>query len=286
MKSNSNKSYLYGIGVVPECEYQFSKQIMLRPTSLKLDHVELQDVVDTQKDYGFLCSMGSLISFELEVVGKDAKEAVVLTWNNQWLLILISIYCNKSIHYPFGGSNSLSVPDKNLKIYLSNIFISPKIFEKPLMIKKDDLKACSDLWDNFNKLLDNKEFTHAASVFSRSFNEPNTSIRIAIIWSAIEALLNVNHELKFRISLYITHLLGKSNDEKKVLFKKTKALYDGRSKCVHGSGLKNDKEKQVLDGSQNILRDLILFFVKRGKLLDAKELEELALFSDFEKEKD
>jgi hypothetical protein len=84
--------------------------------------------------------------------------------------------------------------------------------------------------------------------------------------------------LRFRIALYVSKLLGKSNTEINRIFSETKKLYDGRSKCVHGRGLKTHKEQEVLyNKSLNLLCDLIMEACKSKRVPNKKDIEKIIL---------
>ena len=65
-------------------------------------------------------------------------------------------------------------------------------------------------------------------------------VQLAVIWSGIESLFNVNTEFSFRISLYISNLLIENKTQAKDLFKQVRKMYSLRSTAVHGNKAKDN----------------------------------------------
>ncbi|PSJ59247.1 HEPN domain-containing protein [Pseudaminobacter soli (ex Li et al. 2025)] len=120
-------------------------------------------------------------------------------------------------------------------------------------------------------LLDNDRFAHAAIVAAGNHKEPFLPARMASIWSGIEALLGLDHELRHRISYLVAILLGTDRADQEARLSRTKKLYDLRSKCVHGAGLKESEGEAALVESLDLLCDLTLHFARRGRLLSLAE---------------
>ena len=126
--------------------------------------------------------------------------------------------------------------------------------------------------------MSNHRLSYAASIAYTHFSHPNLSVRVATIWSGIEAMIGVDQELRFRIALYVSKLFGESESEITKLFAETKKLYDGRSKCVHGSGLKTrEEEKNLYYKSLNLLCDLIVRACQNGKVPEKEDIEKTIL---------
>lgn len=104
-------------------------------------------------------------------------------------------------------------------------------------------------------------------------------MRIAIsrIWSGIEALFGISTELVFRISLYAAVLIEERGDKRIHMFKKVKSLYNIRSKAVHGEPIENEKLLEGMNGSFQILRELLFSCIKRGKVPNEQEIYPLLL---------
>jgi hypothetical protein len=144
-------------------------------------------------------------------------------------------------------------------------------------VSKKELTNWATLLPNFTKLLEIDRFRFAASIAGTVYVHPNASVQVASIFSAIEALIDADNELRFRISMTIAKLLANGAEERAELFRKMKKLYDGRSKCVHGGGLSREKVIKCRDTSLEILRQLIIFLVIRNELPNRQRLEDLLI---------
>lgn len=91
-----------GIGLTLDVEFQITRKFSLRPTRLDCDFRQLEGLADTQRTYGFLCSLAPHVTFELDVDGDTAREAVINAWNSQWVLVHLSIIGRHPLFGPFG----------------------------------------------------------------------------------------------------------------------------------------------------------------------------------------
>lgn len=98
---------------------------------------------------------------------------------------------------------------------------------------------------------------------------------IAIIWAAIESIVNVKSEITYRISLGIASLLCNRGDERLNKFKEIKKLYVLRSKVVHGSNIKDNEVESALIGSFSLLSELIKYMIENEKLITESDFEEV-----------
>ena len=82
--------------------------------------------------------------------------------------------------------------------------------------------------------------------------------QLALIWSGIEGLFQIDYELSFRLSLYVAKYLAPGNRAKlKAIFDEVKKLYGMRSKAVHGG--KFNSLSDSVKSSVGILRKLVKF---------------------------
>lgn len=270
------KHYWYGAGLKLEQEFLFAENIILRPVQLNSKIHLLENRAETQRDYGFLCALADTISFELEITADTAKNAAMQAWNYQYILILLSIYKTCPIAWPF-QCHSSAISDSDSKIIVSNIAGINRAFSTPVALTENDLNECKNLWSTFYNLISDKAFLHASSVAATNFIEPRASIRMASIWSGIEAILGFDQELTFRLSLASARLLEKAPQEREKRFRVIKKLYGLRSKCVHGSPTDREAVEAGVNDSLSLLRDLLLFFIGHGHLLSDSERDLLFL---------
>lgn len=270
------KRFLIGSGITLEREYQFSENITLRPVTFPTNHVELADFSSTQICYGFLCALAETFTFELEARSDTDKGAAIAIWNSQWLLILLSVIARSPVTFPIHSLRATSELSRSC-CSLHAALISPANLRYKKAFTHVELERAKEIWPKYDALLSEKAFSHAASVATLNFNETKADIRMAAVWSAIEALIGVSHELSYRIPLTCSLALETDKERRLELFEEVQELYHLRSRCVHGDGVKADKLEVGLNQSHSLLCRLIEWTCERGEVLTAKQAKELPI---------
>lgn len=270
----NNSAKFLGAGISISTEIEVMENIYLRPKKIEIDHIDLMDHTVSKQEYGMICSISDSISFELETIDPDPKQLAIRSWNSQWILVFLSCILKKPIFHPISEFQNSGKPYYKM----SNYYFSRKIFDKPHVLSKEEIALFLSHIEKFMGMADNR-LVHATSVAAHVHSEMKTSIGITAIWSGIEALLDVDHELSFRIALLCSKILGKTTEDRERIFLNTKRLYGIRSKCVHGSfsDKKKINEKEAFEDSLNLLCDLILFFSSRGHMMTEDEKRILIL---------
>lgn len=101
---------------------------------------------------------------------------------------------------------------------------------------------------------------------------------IAIIWSAIESIVDVSSEITYRLSLSIASLLSERGDNRIIKFKDIKNLYGLRSRVIHGNNLKETEIEKALIGSFNLLSELVVYMIENKKMINDEDFQS-AIFS-------
>lgn len=133
-------------------------------------------------------------------------------------------------------------------------------------------------FDTFNRLAAESEsfrFALEAAVDWRYAKDVRSAI--ARLWSGIEAILGIRSELIYRISLISAALLAPRGNERRAMFRRVKELYGLRSKAIHGAKMSDEKAKKALNGSFELLKDLILLSIESGHPLNQEDFD-TALF--------
>ncbi|TGD56767.1 HEPN domain-containing protein [Flavobacterium humi] len=96
---------------------------------------------------------------------------------------------------------------------------------------------------------------------------------IAIIWAAIESIVDVSTEITYRLSLSISSLLCERGEKRVIKFKEIKSLYGLRSKVVHGSNIKESEIEKALIGSFSLLAELVVSMIENNKVINEEDFE-------------
>lgn len=100
---------------------------------------------------------------------------------------------------------------------------------------------------------------------------------LARVWSGIESIFGISSELVYRISLLSAAVLEPRGEARRARYRLVKKLYGVRSKAVHGDRISDEKLKDGLGASAQLLSDLLLAIVARGAPFAAEDLEEALL---------
>ncbi len=91
------------------------------------------------------------------------------------------------------------------------------------------------------------------SIYDRLMHQGEDCVIDAI--TALEALWKLDSELSFRLSFRTSSLLGKTDDDRELIFERLRKYYRIRSKIVHGSALSPDEAALVQNDEP--LRDIV-----------------------------
>ncbi|WP_035336441.1 HEPN domain-containing protein [Dokdonia sp. PRO95] len=143
-----------------------------------------------------------------------------------------------------------------------------------LNVGNGDIEWLKKYYENANTLaFKNEKFRYALEVINSWRYCVDVKSAIAILWAAIESIVNVSIEISYRLSLSISSLLYERGDERIQKFKEIKKLYTLRSKVVHGSNLKDSQIEKALVESFELLSELIVFMIEKNKLIKDIDFE-------------
>jgi hypothetical protein len=160
--------------------------------------------------------------------------------------------------------------------YQLRLISTSKIRHDPLG-PEDETWLCTH-YETFNRIAAEDEafrFALEAAVDWRYGRDHRTAL--ARLWSGIEAIFGISSELVYRISSLSASLLEPRGERRKARFKEVRQLYGARSKAVHGDKISEAKLAGAVDGSFQLLADLLLLALARGRPLSDGDFE-AALF--------
>lgn len=133
-------------------------------------------------------------------------------------------------------------------------------------------------YDKFNELCAESQrfyFSLRSAVDWRFSEDLRTAI--SRIWAGIESILELKSETVYRLSTITASLLKPRGDERIDFYKKTKKLYEVRSKAVHGARISDEDLQRALDDSFDILSSILMLCIESGKALDSQNFEQALL---------
>lgn len=147
-----------------------------------------------------------------------------------------------------------------------------------LKVETEDVEWIKDYYENANTLaFENEKFRYALEVINSWRYCVDVKSAIAILWAAIESIVDVSIEISYRLSLSISSLLCERGDERIEKFKEIKKLYGLRSKVVHGTNLKDSQIEKTIVESFELLSELIVYMIEKNKLVEDVDFE-IAIF--------
>jgi hypothetical protein len=256
-------TYLYLSGVSTKRPLQLGEGITLIPASCSPKPDDIIKASKSEVDLGVMAIFLRQIRAQLRIEASDPKTLATKSWNSLWDAILLSsicqceIECNLQCDNPaeeFGPGSQLEVTNYHLRGLTSELH----------EITNDEEVWIEQNFGNARRLLEQPSFSNAAHSLSSYRWHPHPRVQLAILWSGIEGLFDIESELVFRLSLYIARYLAPDDQgERSLIFSQVKQLYKHRSTAVHGGVLKENASKAV-DETAALLRRLYMHAVDSG----------------------
>lgn len=149
------------------------------------------------------------------------------------------------------------------RIHGDGLVIDPKEFD-PIISLFKKISLCTD-----------NNVTLAIYRFSFGMSKVYYPDKLIDYIIGLEALYTGGEELSFRLSLTLSFLLGKTNIEKKEIFKFMRKMYKARNDIMHSNKKKVELTGQDMDKLEYYLKESILLSLKDLKSFDMKALENL-----------
>ena len=110
----------------------------------------------------------------------------------------------------------------------------------------------------------------------------NDRMKVAQLWAGIEAIFGIEHELSYRLATLSAKFLGGGTSfECRKVYADMKALYNDRSKIIHGKQLARKKEthegkvREHITRIRSRLAQLLTRLIARGSVPTMDEFEEI-----------
>lgn len=255
VSANDSETYLFLNGLEVTRPLRLSEYIQLLPAHCSPNPDDIIQVSKSEIALGIAVVFLRGVKSQLRIIANAPQELVARAWNAVWDALLLGaicqceVMCNLQCDSPaeaFGPKSNLHVTNYHLR-GLSGGKIHTVTEDEAVWIEKHIEKARS--------LMDNSAFQNAVHSLSSYYWHPHPKAQLAVLWSGIEGLFNIESELVFRISLYAARFLAPNDEaERRRVFSEVKRLYKQRSAAVHGSTLKGDSAQAVEDSTRLLLR--------------------------------
>jgi len=255
--------YLNGIGV--SRAIRLGEHIELLPASCSPKPDDIISVSKSEVDIGVTSLFLRQVSSQFRITAEDPKALATVAWNSLWDALLLSAIhdceaiCNFQCDRPaeeFSAECRFEITNYHLRGFTDSVY----------EISDEEASWIENNFHTARTLLDKTEFQNAVHCLATYRWHAHPRARLALLWSGIEGLFNIESELVFRLSLYVARFLEPDNEDKmKTTFSSVKRLYKQRSAAVHGSRIKGEAGKAVEDSVQ-LLKTLLKRCIVAGDL--------------------
>lgn len=271
ISGNDQETFLYLNGIGVSRAIQLGQDIELLPANCSPKPDDIIRVSKSEVDIGVISIFLRQVRSQFRITAENPKALARLAWNSLWDAVLLSAMhdceaiCNFQCDRPaeeFNAKCRFEITNYHLRGFTKSVYgISD---EEASWIEKNFHTA--------RMLLDKTEFQNAVHCLATYRWHAHPRARLALLWSGVEGLFNIDSELVFRLSLYIARFLTPDNEEEmKTTFLNVKRLYKQRSAAVHGSRIKGEANKAVEESAQ-LLKTLLKRCIVAGELPCVKEL--------------
>lgn len=146
-------------------------------------------------------------------------------------------------------------------------------------VTREDAKWISTHYNSFNQLAaesDSFRFALESATDWRYATDMRSAV--ARLWAGIEAIFGISSELVYRISLLSASLTTHRGRGRHERFNEVKKLYGLRSKIVHGDKVSKEKQREALNKSYHLLRELLLLIIEKGHMLGQNDFDKAVFY--------
>lgn len=250
-----NECYLYVNGISASKHIWLHDTVCLCPVKSTVKWAEIMSLFENDIDLSIAVLCNPTIASQLHILADNTEQLIANAWNSQWDCLLLgallkcNVMCNLQSNQPIekiAEAQYVHVTNYELRALLST----------PYSISDVDEEWIAKNYEAAYHLLEKDCYQTAVHTMASYRWHSVPRVQLAVIWSGIESLFNVNTEVSFRISLYIANFLSDNEAEAKQIFKQVRKMYSLRSTAVHGNKTKDNLENAVEESADLLNRIL------------------------------
>jgi hypothetical protein len=246
------ETYLYLNGIGINRPVSLGRNIELLPATCSIDTVTVLDLSKDQGEFGVALIFLWLVKSQLHIISENPKSLAIDGWNSLWDAMLLSALYNCDAVCNFQCNIPIEEITKDCSFRVTNHEL--RGLGPFYTLNDQDISWISQHFSTARDLLEQRKFLNAVHCLATYHWHSLPNAQLALLWSGIEGLFDINSELVFRLSLYIARFLEGDNEEKrKTTFNNVKKLYNFRSSAVHGSGKNANHDESVYDSAQLLI---------------------------------
>ena len=250
-----NECYLYVNGVSVSKPIRLHDSVCLHPAKPAVKRKEIMSLFENDIDFSIATLCNPTIASQLHIIADDKELLVTRAWNSQWDCILLGALLNCNVMCNLQSDQPIEHIAEAQYVHITNYQLRA-LLSPPYSISEEDEEWLRMNYEAAYTLLEQDRYQTAVHAMASYRWHSVPRVQLAVIWSGIESVFNVNAEVSFRISLYIANFLGKSEAQAKQLFKQVRKMYSLRSSAVHGNEVKDNLENAVVESADLLNRIL------------------------------
>jgi hypothetical protein len=243
--------------------------------------VELARALKSQVLFGAIGRYSHGITYELAVnreFGDNDQSSFNVAW---WIISALRVKTLLEFLVPAVADYSWSIiaalEEKECHAQLLEDVPQARRIEHPVTVTNADFAWVLGRLLKFGEMLEVPSFRLAVDALTTHQHLVNLRMMVASLWSGIEALVGVQSELRFRISLSVASLLETRGSQRSELYRRIKKLYDVRSKVVHGVVMREDEMVHHVAEVRKLLSKMVCTLVESGKVFSEADFESALL---------
>ncbi|MFY2163106.1 hypothetical protein ACOSZG_22840 [Vibrio alginolyticus] len=271
MSNKQEESFLYvsGLSVTETIKLCENVEIIPACCDPSTDLIIKQSC--SEIDLGIAAIFLRRVGAQVKISGVTGKELAAKAWNAQWDVVILSALFDCDAVANFQSDTPAELLSNNSHLSVTNYHMRGSV-NSLYIITAEDVHWLNTHFQNARSLLDVDRFSDAVSARSSYRWHPNPRTQLAVLWSGIEGLFDIQGETVFKLSLFVAKFLEPDDKyQAKRILSSVKKLYKSRSSAVHGSKIKGDRSQLVSESSE-LLERLIRRCIEVGSIPDVEEL--------------
>lgn len=271
IKENQECAYIYLCGIKPFREVVLGDGITLLPA---FPNPEPDDMIDSimksnhasELELGLLISTLRMTWAQIRIEGAIGKDLAIKTWNAQEICIQMGaiIDCDLAWYFQADRPVELFSRDTDIHMMVCNIHKIPsnciELSEEKCSFLQERIQAACKLAEV------NRKYSLATNAMWSYRMNFMPAIRIGVIWSGIEALFMVEHNIKNTIAVVSSRFICGNDD----MVEEIKNIYrEARCKAIHEY---QNGTVELYEKSKKLLHELILKCIDEGNTPDTKRI--------------
>lgn len=171
-------------------------------------------------------------------------------------------------------------PNKCRAFHFERGFLHQAVAE-PRLLLVDDLDWVRNSLGKIVELTEDASFQTAVEALCTYMLASNDRMKVAQLWAGVEAIFDIEYELRYRLATLSAKLLGSTKAHCREVYTDMKALYGERSKIIHGKQLAKKADAHDVKVREHIMRmrsrlaQLLTKLIALGKVPTEEEFEEM-----------